>query len=214
MAALPSTILVVLLVLALALPAATASAARDRSVGDAAEPGWITLFDGRSKAGWAMTGPGRFRVQRGALVTSGGMGLLWYTKRRFRNFELMVDWRVAEQCDNSGVFVRFPRRPRSPGDAVNAGYEVQIDDCDPRGLSHQTGSIYDHAPAARLVSRMAGRWNRFRIRVVDQHYMVFLNGALVTQLNGVRARVGYVGLQNHDPGSRVSFRRIRARPLR
>jgi len=178
-----------------------------------APTGWITLFDGRTKAGWAMSGPGQFRVQRGALVTSGGMGLLWYTKRRFRNFELMVDWRVAEQCDNSGVFVRFPRRPHSPGDAVNAGYEVQIDDCDPRGLSHQTGSVYDHAPATRLVSRAAGRWNRFRIRVVDQHYLVFLNGALVTQLNGVRARVGYIGLQNHDPGSRVSFRRIRVRPL-
>ena len=161
-----------------------------------------------------MSGPGRFRVQRGALVTSGGMGLLWYTRRRFRNFELMVDWRVAEQCDNSGVFVRFPRRPGSPVDAVNSGYEVQIDDCDPRGLSHQTGSIYDHAAATRLVSRLAGRWNRFRIRVVDQHYMVFLNGALVTQLHGARARVGYVGLQNHDPGSHVSFRRIRARQLR
>jgi hypothetical protein len=161
-----------------------------------------------------MSGPGRFRVQGGALVSSGGMGLLWYTKRRFRNFELMLDWRVAEQCDNSGVFVRFPRRPRSPVDAISGGYEVQIDDCDPRGLSHRTGSIYDHAPATRLVSRVAGRWNRFRIRVIDQHYMVFLNGALVTQLHGARARVGYIGLQNHDPGSRVSFRRIRARALR
>jgi Domain of Unknown Function (DUF1080) len=193
-----------------------ASAAMSAAQPNAANPsstGWITLFDGRTKAGWAMSGPGRFRVQRGSLVSSGGMGLLWYTRRRFRNFELMVDWRVAEQCDNSGVFVRFPRRPGSPVDAVNSGYEVQIDDCDPRGLSHRTGSIYDHAPAARLVSRVAGRWNRFRIRVVDQHYMVFLNGALVTQLHGARARVGYVGLQNHDPGSRVSFRRIRARPL-
>jgi hypothetical protein len=43
--------------------------------------------------------------------------------------------------------------------------------------------------------------------------MVFLNGALVTQLYGDRALVGYIGLQNHDPGSRVSFRRIRARAL-
>jgi Domain of Unknown Function (DUF1080) len=211
-AALPSTILAVLLVLALSLP--SASAASDGGVARPSAEGWITLFNGRTTAGWAMSGPGRFRVQGGALVSSGGMGLLWYTRRSFRNFELMVDWRVAEQCDNSGVFVRFPRRPGSPVDAVNSGYEVQIDDCDPRGLSHRTGSIYDHAPAARLVSRVAGRWNRFRIRVVDQHYMVFLNGALVTQLHGARARVGYVGLQNHDPGSRVSFRRIRARPLR
>jgi Domain of Unknown Function (DUF1080) len=203
----------VVALLALGAAAAATSAAQPGAANRSAT-GWITLFDGRTKAGWAMSGPGRFRVQRGALVSSGGMGLLWYTKRRFRNFELMLDWRVAEQCDNSGVFVRFPGRPRTPVDAINGGYEVQIDDCDPRGLSHRTGSIYDHAPATRLVSRAPGRWNRFRIRVIDQHYMVFLNGALVTQLHGDRARVGYIGLQNHDPGSRVSFRRIRARTLR
>jgi hypothetical protein len=181
---------------------------------DVGAPGWIVLFDGRTKAGWTMTGPGHFTVERGALVSRGGMGLLWFSRRRFRDFELEVDWKVAGRCDNSGVFVRFPDRPRSPAEAVRSGYEVQIDDCDPRGLAYRTGSIYDHAPAVRLASRPAGRWNRFRIRVVGQRYAVVLNGARVTELKGVRARVGYIGLQNHDPGSRVSFRRIRVRPLR
>jgi hypothetical protein len=160
-----------------------------------------------------MTGPGRFTVERGALVSHGGMGLLWFSRRRFRDFVLEADWKVADRCDNSGIFVRFPGRPRSPADAVRWGYEVQIDDCDPRGLAYRTGSIYDHAPALRLASRPAGRWNRFHIRVVGQRYTVVLNGAQVTELIGVRARVGHIGLQNHDPGSRVSFRRIRARPL-
>lgn len=180
--------------------------------GQAGAQDWVSLFDGRSKAGWTMTGPGRFHVRNGALVSSGGMGLLWYSRRRFGDFELQVDWRVAERCDNSGVFVRFSR-PRSPLDAVATGYEVQIDDCDPRGLSHRTGSIYDHAPAMRLGSLPAGRWNRYSIRAVGQRYTVFLNGNRVAQLDGSRGRVGYVGLQNHDPGSRVSFRRIRVRPL-
>jgi hypothetical protein len=180
--------------------------------GQAGAQDWVSLFDGRSKAGWTMTGPGRFHVRNGALVSSGGMGLLWYSRRRFGDFELQVDWRVAERCDNSGVFVRFSR-PSSPVDAVATGYEVQIDDCDPRGLSHRTGSIYDHAPAMRLGSLPAGRWNRYSIRAVGQSYTVFLNGNRVAQLDGMRGRVGYVGLQNHDPGSRVSFRRIRVRPL-
>jgi len=205
---------VVLLAVALALPAAAVGASVDATRSTRSAPDWIVLFDGRSKAGWAMSGPGRFRLEGGALVTSGGMGLLWYTRRRFRDFELQVDWRVADQCDNSGVFVRFPRRPSSPLDAVSSGYEVQIDDCDPRGLAYRTGSIYDHAPALRIASRPAGRWNRFHIRVVGQHYTVLLNGRRVSELGGVRARIGYVGLQNHDPGSHVSFRRIRARPVR
>jgi hypothetical protein len=179
----------------------------------AASPRWLDLFDGRSTAGWRMTGPGSFTVANGALVTHGGMGLLWYGRRRFADFELEVEWKVAQPCANSGIFVRFPDRPSSSLDAVSAGYEVQIDDCDPDGLRQRTGSIYDVAPARRVASRPAGRWNRFRIRVVGQHYTVVLNGARVTDFDGSRGLVGYVGLQNHDPGSRVSFRRVRVRTL-
>jgi hypothetical protein len=49
--------------------------------------------------------------------------------------------------------------------------------------------------------------------VVGQHYTVFLNGARVNDFDGSRGIAGYVGLQNHDPGSRVSFRRVRVRTL-
>jgi Domain of Unknown Function (DUF1080)/WD40-like Beta Propeller Repeat len=174
---------------------------------------FIDLFDGRSTDGWTMTGPGGFVVENGALVSEGGMGLLWYDRRTFRDFELEVEWRVDQRCANSGIFLRFPSRPRTPQDAVAAGYEVQIDDCDPRGLEFQTGSIYDFAPAARLASRPAGQWNRYEIRVVGQHYTIVLNGERVTEFDGARGAFGYVGLQNHDPGSRVSFRTVRVRRL-
>jgi hypothetical protein len=180
---------------------------------EAPQPGWIVLFDGRTTAGWTMTGPGSFAVEDGALVTEGGMGLLWYGRRRFRDFVLEVDWKVADRCDNSGVFVRFPGRPKSPLDAVRSGYEVQIDDCDPRGAVYRTGAIYDRAPATRRASRPAGSWNRYAIRVVGQRYTITLNGLRVAMFDGARGVVGYVGLQNHDPGSRVSFRRLRVRPL-
>jgi hypothetical protein len=192
-------------VVALTLPAASAGSTR--------APGWIVLFDGRSTTGWKMTGPGTFKVENGALVTRGGMGLLWYERSRFGNFELEVDWKVAERCDNSGIFVRFPDRPLTPADAVSAGYEIQIDDCDPNGLRFRTGAVYAEAPATRLASRPAGRWNRYRIRVTGQHYRVFLNGARVTDFDGDRGTTGYIGLQNHDSGSRVSFRRIRVHLL-
>jgi hypothetical protein len=194
----------VLLALALAVAAFPAAAA---------PPRWVDLFDGRSLAGWRMTGPGSFTVEGGRLVTHGGMGLLWYERRRFANFELEVNWKVNQPCANSGIFVRFPERPTSPLDAVSGGYEVQIDDCDPDGPIQRTGSLYDVAPARRPASRAPGRWNRYRIRVVGQHYAVFLNGARVNDFDGSRGLAGYVGLQNHDPGSRVSFRRVRVRAL-
>ena len=203
---------------AAALPVALAGAATWAVLAAApaaspAAPQWASLFDGRSTAGWRMTGPGGFTVERGALVTRGGMGLLWYERRPFGDFELELDWKVAARCANSGVFVRFPERPGSPLDAVAGGYEVQIDDCDPDGPHQRTGAIYDAAPARRPASRPPGRWNRYRIRVVGQHYTVFLNGARVTDFDGTRGLAGYVGLQNHDPGSRVSFTRIRVREI-
>lgn len=201
------------LVLTLAVVPSAAGGSRDGWLPGVLAPRWIELFDGRSTAGWQMSGPGSFSVEGGALVTRGGMGLLWYERRRFGDFELEVEWTVAQRCANSGIFVRFPGRPSSPQDAVNTGYEVQIDDCDPDGLRQQTGSIYDFAAASRLASRPAGEWNRYRIRVVGQRYTVVLNGVRVTEFVGARGRVGYVGLQNHDDGSRVSFRRVRARAL-
>jgi hypothetical protein len=49
--------------------------------------------------------------------------------------------------------------------------------------------------------------------VVGQQYTVRLNGTLVNEFTGNRALAGYIGLQNHHPGSRVVFRNIRARML-
>jgi hypothetical protein len=189
------------LALALAAPATAASS------------GWIDLFDGKTLAGWRMAGPGSFTVENGALVSHGGMGLLWYERRRFRDFVLQLDWRITTPCDNSGVFFRFPGRPRSPWDAVNSGYEAQIYACDQRGPIAETASIYQFAAPSSVPAKPPGQWNRYEIRVVGQHYAVSLNGKRVTEYDGHRGIVGYVGVQNHDDGSRVSFRRIRIRPL-
>src|SRR5271167_866263 len=40
--------------------------------------GWRELFDGHSLQGWRHVGPGSFSVQKGLLVSSGGMGLLYW----------------------------------------------------------------------------------------------------------------------------------------
>ena len=71
----------------------------------------IQLFNGVNLDGWRQAGPGGFRIDNRMLVTEGGLGLLWYSTRQFGNFELRVDWKVTKKSDNSGVFVRFPRRP-------------------------------------------------------------------------------------------------------
>lgn len=172
---------------------------------------WITLFEGESLDGWSMTGPGHFTLEPdGSMLGHDGMGLFYYDRQAFRDFELELDWKAASDSANSGIFVRFPQ-PSDPWDAVESGYEIQIDDSrDPR---HQTGSIYDFAAPYRLNSNPPGEWNTMRIRVVGQRYEIYQNGEKINDFFGSRAREGHVGLQNHDANSRVWFRNIRVRPL-
>ena len=56
------------------------------------------------------------------------MGLLWYTKKKYKDFILKVDWKVSRRNDNFGAFVRFSDPDSDAMIAVNTGYEIQIDD--------------------------------------------------------------------------------------
>ncbi len=158
-----------------------------------------------------MAGPGRFVVEDGALKATGGMGLLWYARRPFRDFTLHLQWKVEDPANNSGVFVRFPDPGDDPWIAVNQGYEIQI--CDTAPDEHQTASIYSFQGPTAVPTRPVGEWNDYDITVIGQHYTVRVNGQLVNEFDGERSREGYVGIQNHDDGSPVRFRDIRVLPL-
>src|SRR5829696_3650828 len=103
---------------------------------------FTSIFDGKTLDGWKMAGNGRFMiVERDAsLQSEGGMGLLWYSEKIYKNFILKLEWKVSDEGDNSGVFVRFPDPDDNPNIAVREGYEIQIDDKagDP---IHQTGEF-------------------------------------------------------------------------
>jgi Domain of Unknown Function (DUF1080) len=172
-----------------------------------------------------MAGDGKFIIvneeeeeleQEGDILQSrGGMGLLWYTKKIYHNFVLKIDWKVNSKSDNSGIFVRFPYPDKDPMAAVNNGYEIQIDDlAQPDGKPiNQTGAIYGFAASNQIASKSVGEWNTFRIEAIDQKYIVILNDIQVTEFIGNRSLEGYIGLQNHDSTSKVSFRNIRIKNL-
>ena len=59
---------------------------------------FVKLFDGKTLDGWKMAGKGNFLIieSQKALLTQGGMGLLWYYKKKFRDFILTLEWRVSK----------------------------------------------------------------------------------------------------------------------
>jgi hypothetical protein len=182
------------------------------------------LFNGQSIDGWRMAGPGKFVFVEydKSLQSEGGMGLLWYAKKKYNDFVLKIDWKVNRKNDNSGVFIRFSDPDNDPWIAVNTGYEIQIDDLAmPDGNPvHKTGAIYNFAAPSnkrelpQSLSKPVGEWNTFDIRATNQKYSVILNGEkLISEFIGNRLTEGYIGIQNHDADSHVSFKNIRIKEI-
>ena len=175
---------------------------------------WINLFNGENLDGWTMAGPGSFEVQEDqSMVTQGGMGLLYYSDRAFKDFVLEFDWKAATDSANSGVFLRFPKKTDDPWYAVENGYEIQIDGSSDVDPINSTGAVYDISAPFRNAANSVGEWNHYRIKVTGQRYEIFLNGEKVNDFFGDRGRQGYIGFQNHDPNSKVWFRNVRVKPL-
>jgi hypothetical protein len=179
------------------------------------------LFNGQTLDGWSMAGSGKFVPVKSdkSLQSEGGMGLLWYTKKKYKDFVLKVDWKASSINDNSGIFVRFSNPDNDPIIAVNTGYEIQIDDLAmPDGNPlHKTGAIYNFAAPLNAVvaSKPVGQWNTFEIQVTGQKYSVTLNGKkVIPEFTGNRNTEGYIGIQNHDANSHVLFKNIRIREKR
>ena len=182
------------------------------------------LFHGQSMDGWRMAGPGKFVLFEydKSLQSEGGMGLLWYTKKKYKDFVLKIDWKVNRKNDNSGVFIRFSDPGNDPWIAVNTGYEIQIDDlATPDGNPiHKTGAIYNYAaPSDNNIpplspSKPIGEWNTFEIEAINQKYNVILNGKkVIPKFIGNRLTEGYIGIQNHDADSHISFKNIRIKEI-
>jgi Domain of Unknown Function (DUF1080) len=179
---------------------------------------FLNLFDGISFDGWMMAGKGNFNIlqKENVLQTEGGMGLLWYYKRKFKDFALELEWRATSKEDNSGIFIRFPNPRNDPYIAINNGYEIQIDDlARPDGkLIHGTGAIYKFAAPSTINSKPIGEWNSLKILANKQKYSVIANDLdVVHDFTGNRSLEGYVGLQNHDDNTKVSFRNIKMREI-
>ena len=170
----------------------------------------VELFNGKDLTGWKMAGPGSFEVKDGTLQTVGGMGLLWH-ETELGDYVLSLEFKTSRKEDNSGVFVRFPDPGNDPWVAVNEGYEIQIMDA---GGKNATGAVYNLQPAKESASKPAGEWNKYEITVIGQKITVRLNGKVINEYTGEKKTArGYVGLQNHDAKTKVSFRNVKVKPI-
>ncbi len=185
------------------------------------------LFNGKNLEGWKQVGPGSFVVKDGVMKTEGGMGMLWYTRKKIGHATLRVVFKLTSKESDSGVFIRIPKKPAEPWMPINRGYEVEIGDW-PDDYSC-TGVLYTFTRALARPLKPTGEWNTTDITIDGPHTVVYLNGVKVTDFTegqpvppkhpgsidpdrGPRPDSGYIGLQNH-PGSHVYFKEVSLRPL-
>ncbi len=184
---------------------------------------WKPLFNGKDLTGWEHVGPGAFVVEDGMLKPEGGMGLLWYTPKKFGNTTIRVVFKTMGDRDNSGLYIRFPEAPKDPWYAIHNGYEVQIDSGDDDW--HCTGAIYSLSQVRKRNQKPKGEWNTLEVTLQGQkETVVKLNGELINDyvegapvpertkyyepVRGPRAEYGYIGLQNHDRNTAMVFKDV------
>jgi len=176
----------------------------------AAAGGFVSLFDGKSLAGWEyVRDTVGWSAEEGVLVCSGeGRGWL-RTARMYGDFVLHLEYAISEG-GNSGVFLRSLLEGRPAYD----GMEMQIlDDHGAPATVSSTGAIYDAVAPTKNAARPAGQWNDLEITCAGSRVGFVLNGEHIVEVDlsadeSLRGRPleGYIGLQNHH--SAVRFRSV------
>ena len=194
--------------------------------------GWIALFDGKSLNGW-VDGAGKpvrnekWQVAEGVLHLTGKGGGNLYTDRKFGDFDLSFEWKIAAG-GNSGVKYRMASYGKN---LLGPEYQLLDDRKNPTGKG-ATGGLYDVVAPDKENKKMlpVGQWNRSRIVVKGAHIQHFLNGRKVVDVTvgspewkeavaaskfkeneGFAADAGPIMLQDH--GNPVWFRKVRVREL-
>jgi len=182
----------------------------------AAEAEWIPLFDGKTLEGWEKVGrpDSVWQVQDGALRGSGGASMLVCTKGPYKNFRYRAEVKINDG-GNSGLYFRTKSKP-----TFSDGYEAQIDSTHRDPI--RTGSLYGFChvykqlvkPDAWFTYELEVRDDIWRGRPMTRIKITIDGNELYEYLDfALTFKEGHFAFQQHDPGSKVSIRKVEVIPL-
>ena len=185
------------------------------------------LFNGKDLSNWEFVVDGNsvpadqvFSVQDGAILIQGTPFGYMYTKNKYRNYTLNVEWCWVDEATNSGIFLiiaettnPFPNgiecqlKAGSAGDFVMLGgsdmleYKAPEDRPRPRFPSIAKREESSEKPV--------GEWNKAKIIVNEGKITVYIND--VFQNEGTNpVKEGHIGLQSE--GKKIKFRNVTVIP--
>jgi len=187
------------------------------AVAHAEDGEWIQLFDGKTMDGWEKVGKETsvWEVKDGALQGSGDASMLVNTKGPFKNFRYRAEIKINDG-GNSGLYFRTTRKP-----GFSDGYEAQIDSTHTDPI--RTGSIYGMCHVYQQHVK-PDTWFTYDIEVRDDVWRgreltrikITLDGKELYEFMDFEKtfKAGHFAFQQHDPGSKVSIRKVSVMPMK
>jgi hypothetical protein len=202
----------------------------------------IILFDGKNLDQWVQAkdqSPAKWIVANGVMTVNKATGDI-ETRRKFRNYQLHVEWRVprnvtgsGQERGNSGVYLA--------ASGPDSGYELQVLDSykNQTYVNGMAGSLYKQSIPLVNPTRPPGEWQTYDVvwtaptfnadgsLKTPAYATVFFNGVLVDNHFELKGQTLYIGkpfykkydsapilLQAHgDPSPPISFRNIWVREI-
>ena len=193
------------------------------------EPGFVSLFDGKTLDGWTLlgkTGDG-YVVKDGKIVLPRGGGGNLFTKKEFSDFILRFEFKL-EDGSNNGLAFRAPLQARK---VHVQGNEIQILDNNSERYKdilqpwQVHGSLYHVFPAKTGYLKKTGEWNEEEVTALGRQLRVALNDMTILDVNlddvkdpeikkehtGLKRKSGHIGFLGHNEP--IEFRNIRIKEL-
>ena len=161
---------------------------------NASADGWISLFDGKTTAGWHTYGKekatDRWKVIDGVFCidtskknspnakVSGDL----VSNAEYGNFDLKLEWKISPK-GNSGIIFYVHEDTLQYKDTYNTGLEMQVLDNDGHSdgkiIKHRSGDLYDLISCSKETVKPVGEWNEVEIISKDGKLEQYLNGTRV-----------------------------------
>ena len=182
------------------------------------------LFNGKDLSNWNFivdgdkAAPGDvYSIKDGAILIQGNPFGYMYTKKKYSNYTLELEWCWVGEGTNSGIFLAIAET--QPGNPFPNGIECQLKAGIAGDFVMLGGSDMDEyvvpaggKPRFPVINKRAessekpvGEWNKAKIEVRDGKITVNINGVLQNQ-GTTKVKEGNIGLQSE--GGPIKFRNV------
>lgn len=197
--------------------------------------GWQLLFNGADMTQWRTFKQPKvnenWQIEDNAITLTAGGGGDLISKQSYKNFELTLDWKIAE-VGNSGIMILADETGQY---IYSHAPEIQILDNerhpDNKLDTHLSGSLYDMIASPAASHKKAGEWNNTTIRLDHSKLTIWQNDVQTAEVTigseewqallakskfadwqgFAAAKEGHIGLQDH--GDKVWFKNIKIKEL-